>query len=59
MSQKLHPEQVKGLRRMTPAQRLELSLRFVEQMREMRAVLRAEHPDWIQEQIGHAFATLF
>jgi hypothetical protein len=55
MSEDLHPEQIKALRKMTPAQRLQLSLRFIEQMREMRAVmLRAEHPDWTQEEIGSA-----
>jgi hypothetical protein len=55
MSEGLHAEQIKALRKMTPARRLELSLRLIEQMREMRgAMLRAEHPDWTPDQIAHA-----
>ena len=55
MSEGLHPEQIRALRKMTPAQRLGLSLRFIEQMREMRAaMLRAEHPDWTRRQISCA-----
>jgi Rv0078B-related antitoxin len=55
MSEGLHPEQIKALRRMTPARRLELSLRFIEEMRELRAaMLRREHPDWTPEQISQA-----
>ncbi len=55
MSEELHPEQIKALRKMTPARRLELSLGFVEQMRELRAaMLRSEHPDWSAEQIAQA-----
>lgn len=55
MTEELHPEEIKALRKMTPAQRLQLSLRLIEQMREMRAaMLRAEHPDWTDEKIGRA-----
>jgi hypothetical protein len=55
MSQELHPAQIDALRKMTPAQRLELSLGFIEQMRELRAaMLRSEHPDWSAEQIAKA-----
>ena len=51
----LHPEQIKALRKMTVAQRLEMALRFIEQMRELRAtILRKEHPDWTPEQISRA-----
>jgi len=40
---------------MTPAQRLQLSLEFIEEMRELRAaMLRAEHPEWTPEQISTA-----
>lgn len=55
MSEGLHPEQIKALRKMTPARRLELGLQFSEQMRELRAaMLRREHPDWKPEQISKA-----
>jgi len=55
MSEGLHSEQIKALRKMTPAQRLQLSLKFIEEMRELRAaMLRAEHPDWAREQISAA-----
>jgi hypothetical protein len=55
MSEELHPEQVKALRKLTPAERLAISLRFIEQMRELRAaMLRKEHPEWTAEQISHA-----
>ena len=53
MSEGLHPEQVKALRKLTPGERLAISLRFIEQMRELRAaMLRKEHPEWTAEQIS-------
>jgi hypothetical protein len=55
MSEELHPEQIKALRRMTPQRRLDLSLGFVEQMRELRAaMLRKEHPEWPAEKVAQA-----
>ena len=55
MSEGLHPEQIKALRKMTPARRLEIGLQFNEQMRELRAaMLRFEHPDWTPEQISQS-----
>ncbi len=55
MSEGLHPEQIKALREMTPARRLEIGLQFTEQMRELRAaMLRVEHPDWTPEQVRQA-----
>jgi len=55
MSEGLHPEQIKALKKMTLEQRLGYSLRFIEQMRELRAaMLRAEHPDWTPEQVSCA-----
>ena len=51
----LHPAQVAALRRMTPAQRLELCMGFIEEMRELRAtMLRKEHPDWTPAQLAQA-----
>jgi len=55
MSEDLHPAQVAALRKMTPARRLELGMAFIEQMRELRAVmLRTEHPDWTAAQVAQA-----
>jgi hypothetical protein len=55
MSEELHPEQIKALRRMTPAQRLKIGLQFMEEMRQLKgAALRAQHPDWTEEQIAQA-----
>lgn len=55
MSEGLHPEQVKALRKMTPAQRLEMGMQLIEEMRELRAsMLRFEHPDWTQAQVSRA-----
>ena len=55
MSEELHPEQIKALRKMTPARRLEISLGFIEHMRELRAaMLKTEHPDWSAEEIAEA-----
>ena len=49
----LHPEQVKALRKMTPAQRLRNGLEFMEQMRQLKAAaLRARHPTWSRKQIA-------
>ncbi len=40
---------------MTLTQRLEVGLRFIEEMRELRAaMLRREHPDWTPAQISRA-----
>ncbi len=42
----LHPEQVKALRKMSLQRRLDLSLNFIAQARELHAImLRVEHPD--------------
>jgi len=55
MSEELHPEQVKALRKMTPARRLEVGLGFMEEMRQLKAAsLRARHPEWSEEQVAQA-----
>lgn len=55
MSDDLHPEQVKALRKMTPSQRLETGLAFMEEMRQLKAAaLRTQHPDWTEEQVAQA-----
>lgn len=55
MSEGLHPEQVKALRKMTPAQRLAIGLAFAEEMRQLKAAaLRAQHPEWTQAQVAQS-----
>ncbi len=55
MSEDLHPEQVKALRRMTPARRLETGLNFMEEMRQLKApALRAQYPAWSEYQVAQA-----
>jgi hypothetical protein len=55
MSEGLHPEQIKALRQMTPARRLEIALDFIEEMRQLKAsALRRQHPDWAEERIAQA-----
>lgn len=55
MSDELHPVQIEALQRMTPAQRLEIGMTFIEQMRELRrSVLRQEHPDWSEREIARS-----
>jgi hypothetical protein len=55
MSEELHPEQIKALRKMSPAQRLKIALEFMEEIRQLKAAaLRAQHPDWAEQQISQA-----
>ena len=57
IEEEIDPEDVKVLRRMTPAQRLERGLRFMEQAREFKAAgLRVHHPGWTEEQIRRGVA---
>jgi hypothetical protein len=55
MSEELRPEQIKVLRKMTPAQRLKIALEFPEEIRQLKAAaLRAQHPQWAEKQIAQA-----
>ncbi|MFN2623037.1 MAG: hypothetical protein ABR611_09345 [Chthoniobacterales bacterium] len=55
ISEEFQQAEIDALRRLTPAQRLELGMRFNEQICELRAaMLRLEHPDWSAEQIKDA-----
>ena len=55
MSDELHPEQIRALRRMSPTARLKIALQFMEEMRQLKAsALRTQHPDWTQEQVAQA-----
>jgi Rv0078B-related antitoxin len=51
----VHPEKARALGRMTPVQRLEAGLRFIEQAREFKAAaLRVHNPHWTEEKIRRA-----
>jgi hypothetical protein len=48
----LHPEQIRALRQMPLERRAELALGFIRSMRRMKAAaLRAQHPDWSEQQL--------
>ena len=48
----LHPEQIRALRSMPLERRAELALGFIRSMRRMKAAaLRAQHPDWGEQQL--------
>jgi len=55
VNEEVHPEQLKALRKMTPQQKLEAGLAFMEEMRQLKAAaLRSQHPDWTDKQIAQA-----
>lgn len=55
MSEQLHPEQIKALRKMGPARRLKVGLQFMEEVRQLKAAaLRQQHPKWSEQQIALA-----
>jgi len=48
----LHPEQIRALRQMPLERRTELAIGFIRSMRRMKAAaLRAQHPDWGEQQL--------
>ncbi len=48
----LHPEQIRALRKMPLERRAELALGFIRSMRRTKAAaLRAQHPDWSEQQL--------
>ncbi len=48
----LHSEQIRALRQMPLERRAELALGFIRSMRRMKAAaLRAQHPDWGEQQL--------
>jgi hypothetical protein len=49
----LHPEQIKALRKMPLERRAELALGFIRSMHRMKAAaLRAQHPDWSEQEVA-------
>jgi hypothetical protein len=54
------PEQVEIYRRMTPGRRLEIAEQMYWSAREMKAAwLRAQHPDWTEDQVNREVTRLF
>jgi hypothetical protein len=54
------PEQVAIFKTMTPARKLELAAQFNAASRELKTcALRAQHPDWSEEQIRKRVRELF
>ena len=52
MSEPLHPVQVEGFKRMTPAQKIEMVCDLYEAGIQLRiAGLRMTHPDWPRERL--------
>jgi len=52
MSEPLHPVQIEGFRRMTPAEKLQMVADLYEAGIQLRvAGLRMAHPDWPQERL--------
>jgi hypothetical protein len=49
----LHPEQIKALRKMSLERRAEVAFGFIRSIRRLKtAALRAQHPDWSEEQVA-------
>ncbi len=49
---RVHPEQVKALKAMSPARKLELAAAFWHSARELKAAwLRKRHPDWSEKDV--------
>ena len=52
MPEEIHPVQLEGLRRMTPAQKLRMVAELYEAGIKLRAAgLRLTHPDWPEERL--------
>ena len=52
MSEPLHPVQIEGFKRMTPAQKIEMVCNLYEAGIQLRiAGLRMNHPDWPPERL--------
>jgi hypothetical protein len=52
MNEQLHPLQVEGFRRMTPAQKLQMVADLYDAGVRLKAAgLRMMHPDWLEERL--------
>ena len=60
MQDKLHPEQLKVFRSMTPEQKWRLALRLYDSAWELKqSAFRLQHPDWSEEEIERKVKEVF
>ena len=56
----MHPEQIKIYRLMTPAQKLDVSLKLYHSAKVLKAAaLKQQHPDWSAEEIKKKVNEIF
>ena len=56
----MHPEQIKIYRLMTPAQKLDVSLKLYHSAKALKAAaLKQQHPDWSAEEIKKKVTEIF
>jgi hypothetical protein len=56
----MHPEQKRIFKSMSPEQKLEIALRLIYSARELKAAgLRAQHPDWTEEEVSNRLREIF
>ena len=60
MDEPMHPAQIAGLRRMTPAQRIETAEAMYRSARQLkRAMLEQQHPGWSAERLDREVTRVF
>jgi hypothetical protein len=56
----MHPEQKRIFKKMTPEQKLAISMRLYWTARDLKAAgLRLQHPEWTQKQIDQKVREIF
>ena len=56
----MHPEQIKIYRLMTPAQKLDVSLKLYHSAKALKAAaLKQQHPEWSEEEIKKKVNEIF
>jgi hypothetical protein len=56
----MHPEQIKIYRSMTPAQKLDVSLKLYHSAKALKtAALKQQHPEWSEEEIKNKVNEIF
>ena len=57
---KMHPEQIKIYQSMTPAQKLDVSVKLYHSTRALKAAaIKEQHPDWSEEEIKKKVNEIF